>query len=230
MTRRVEPVESTPNTGPGIGGRRETHPAFGVAIVTRGQGTPRTLFQSDLQHNETITLRIETAERDRDLHRDWVHPRESIVEVEMSLAQWGALVSSIGLGSGVPVTIRSRESLWDVPLLPYEPRIAENIAETRAVVADLLENAKRTLIDLDSAIEGKQGVKAVRDALRQHAASLANAESNAAFAVKSLKESAESVVAQARADIESQIMQAQIVAQSQASIEAPSFTVGELES
>ena len=224
MSRNEEPVTSKP--GPSYGSsdsRIDTHPAFGVAIVTRSSGTPRTLFQSDLRHHETIHLRIETAERGRDLNRDWVHPSGSLIEIEMSLAQWGALVSSIGIGSGVPVTLRRTESEVQIPTIPYEPRIAENVAETKGAVSRLLARAQETLAALDDAITNKKGAVAVRDALRTHKASVENASGNAAFAVTSLAEAAEAVTSQAKADIESHILQASQITGTQASIEAPSF-------
>lgn len=223
MPRSEEPVTSVEGDGR-TSDRIDTHPAFGVASVARSSGSSRTLFQSDLRHNETIRLTILTAERGRSLNRDWVHPRKTLIEVEMSLAQWGAVVSSIGIGSGVPVTIRSTESDHTVPGLPYEPRIAENIAETENVVGKLLERARVTLAALEAAIDGKLGVKATREALRAHKIAVSGAENTATFAVTSLKEAAETVTAQARADIEAQILNAQLLTGVQASIEAPDIT------
>src|SRR6478735_12174096 len=106
--RQTEPVHSEPRGRDD--GIVDTHPAFGVAVVTRGSGSGQALFQSDLLHRETITLRVHRAERTRMLAHDWTHPLEELVEVEFSLSQWGALVSSIGIGSGVPCTIRRTES------------------------------------------------------------------------------------------------------------------------
>lgn len=203
--------------------RIDTHPAFGVAVVTRGSGSARSLFQSDLQHNETITLRIKTAERQRHLLRDWTFARKELIEVEMSLAQWGALVSSIGIGSGVPVTIRATEQDYHVPTIPYEPRIAESVAETKGAVSRLVENSQKTLEALEKAISEKKGAKAIREALSLHHSTLKNMAGNSAYAVKSLAEAAESVTAQAKADIESHILNAMQVTGTTPSIEAPSF-------
>ncbi|MDZ4235137.1 MAG: hypothetical protein U1C73_15565, partial [Dietzia sp.] len=61
MRRKTTPPTRTYEDGTGYmdkGDYRETHPAFDVAVVTRGSGTGRPLFQSDLLHNETISLRI----------------------------------------------------------------------------------------------------------------------------------------------------------------------------
>jgi hypothetical protein len=192
----------------GDGRIRETHPAFAVVAVTRSSGTPRALFQSDLRHQETITLTISEADRIRDLNHDRVHPTRELIEIEMSLAQWGSVVSSMGIGSGVPVTLRRRETLGRVALLPHLPRIRKNLDEVNSAVDKLLERAVASFTELSTAIEEKKGVKAIREALRTHGFSLSHAKNNAAFAVTSLAEAAEFITSQARADIEAHILAA----------------------
>ncbi|ROR75988.1 hypothetical protein SAMN06295974_3867 [Plantibacter flavus] len=196
-------VEQDPHDG-----TVETHPAFGVASASRSHGTGRVLFQSDLLHQESVTLTISTASRHRRLGGDSTFPRTSLVEVEMSLAQWGALVSSVGIGTGVPVTIRRTETTPFVARLRYAPRIQASLDEVSGTVSNLLERARETLAQLEEAIEGKRGVRAIRDALRTHSSSIEAAPSNAEFAVKSMKRAAETITGQARADIEAQILAA----------------------
>lgn len=225
--RPEQPVISTPRDP---GGVEETHPAFGTAVVTRGSGSAVALFQSDVLHQQTITLSIRRATRIRDLNRDWVHPeREELIEVEMSLAQWGALVSSQGIGSGVPVTIRRTQNDPFVPELPYQPRLKTSLDEVKATVGKLFSRAKETLAAVEDAVEGKQGVRAVRDALRLHGHVLDGAARNAAFAVQSMTEAGEHVTSQVRADIEAQILSAGRLVDSGAEIAAPEIRFAELE-
>lgn len=188
----------------------EHHPAFGVAAISRSQGSKRTLFQSDLQHNHTINLTISGAKRKRDLNSDWVHPDESIVEVEMSLAQWGALVSSMGIGSGVPVTIRRRPADKSVSTteLPYEPRMITNLEEVHTTTKKTLSEVQAAFDELDEAIESKAGVKVIREKRRNLRFAIANAGPNAEHAVKSLIRAGDKVVNQARADVEAHVLQA----------------------
>lgn len=206
--RKDQPVQSETKHGYAGDERVDTHPAFGVATVTRSQGTGTSLFQSDLLHNETITLSIGSAERTRSLNSDRVHGTKNIVEVEMSLAQWGALISSIGVGSGVPVTIRRKAGEGAIHGIPHKPRIAENLEEVRTSVERLLQGSRESLEVLEAAIESRAGVRAIRDALRSHRTNIANAPANAAFAVKSVARAAEKVTSQAKADIESHILHA----------------------
>lgn len=221
-----ETIEPTRSEGTEHSDYEENHPAFGVAVVTRSAGTPRTLFQSDLQHNETIVLSIRRASRDRQLMRDWIYPREELIEVEMSLAQWGSLVSSMGIGSGTPVTIRSTATERLVPGLPYEPRIATVVGEAKGTVERLLERARETLVVLSDAIESKKGIRETREALRMHRHTLEGAANNAEFAVKSVVEATEHVTSQAKSDIEAHILNAAALTGLTAPIILPELTIG----
>lgn len=226
--REVQEPARTYKEGPGYdqGEYEEEHPAFGTAAVSRASGGSRTLFQSDLQHNETIRLSISRAVRGRHLMRDWVHPRKELIEIEMSLAQWGSLVSSMGIGSGVPVTIRRTESEIFVPELPYQPRIATVVDEARKSTSKLIEKVKASLEVLIAAIEGKKGIRETRDALRYHRSVVENAESNAGFAVKSVADATEHVVSQAKADIESHILNAARAVGIEPTFQIPELGVG----
>ncbi|MYR55240.1 hypothetical protein GTY54_02925 [Streptomyces sp. SID625] len=201
----------------------EIHPAFGVAVVTRRSGGGRSLFQSDLLHNETISLSVREAARKRDLSHDWVHPGRELVEIEMSLAQWGSLVSSMGIGSGVPVTIRSTERDPYVPEIPHQPRTAESLREVREVTDRMYARVKAATATLHEAIHEKKGVRATKEALRALENAVAGAGSNAQFTVDSLVEAGEQVVAQARADIEAHALEVIRLTGTEPSIEAPSY-------
>jgi hypothetical protein len=233
MSERItEPAKRDVSQGPGGGESvQETHPAFGIASVTRSTGTSTPLFQSDVLHNTTVHLSISGAVRGRHLNRDYVHGDESIVEVEMSMAQWGALVSSVGIGSGVPVTIRRTQLIDVVPDLAYEPRLQQNVTEVHTSIDKLMERSRSTLEDLTEAIEGKKGARAIREALSAHTGSITHAANNADFAVKKLVDAGEQVTSQVRADIESQILEAERFAVGTGSrIVAPEVRLGELES
>ncbi|MFD8609407.1 hypothetical protein [Streptomyces sp. NPDC059631] len=201
----------------------EIHPAFGVAVVTRRSGGGRSLFQSDLLHNETISLSVHEATRKRDLSHDWVHPGRELVEIEMSLAQWGSLVSSMGLGSGVPVTIRRTEHDPAVPEIPHQPRTAESLREVREVTDRMYARVKAATAALHEAIHEKKGVRATKEALNALENAVGLAGSNAQFTVDSLVEVGEQVVAQARADIEAHVLQVVRLTGAEPSIEAPPF-------
>lgn len=207
----------------------ESHPAFAVASVHTSSGTPRALFQSDLMHNNTVVVSIQTATRRRDLQRDWVHPRRELIEIEMSESQWGALVSSMGKGGGVPVTLRRSENEDTVPALPYQPRTAENRREVRETVERLLADATVAMAALDAAEDNKAGVKERRELRNRLRSTLGNAGGNARFAIDSLAEAADSLVNQARADIETHIMRAAAAHGVPASVVFPALELKEIQ-
>ena len=208
----------------------EYHPSFAVVNTVRSQGTGRTLFQSDLKHNETIVLTISRASRKRDLNRDWVHSHQELIEVEMSLAQWGALVSSTGIGSGVPVTLRRTENEVFVPGLPDGSRIQHNLKEVDQATDKLLEQIRERFTVLKDAIESKKGLRITRQALHDLEVTLANANANTKFSVTSLREAAESLVHQAKADIEAHVLATVNQVGGTASIQTQSLDLGELPS
>ncbi|MGW2984282.1 hypothetical protein [Streptomyces goshikiensis] len=218
MSRRPteEPVVDAEHGG-------EMHPAFGVAVVTRRSGGGRSLFQSDLLHTETVSLSVRAAVRKRDLNHDSVHPGRELVEIEMSLAQWGSLVSSMGLGSGVPVTIRRTERDAFVPEIPHQPRTAENLREVREVTHRMYARVKEATAALREAIHAKKGVRATKEALGALENAVAHVGSNAQFAVDSLVEAGEQVVAQARADIEAHVLEVVRLTGAERAIEAAPF-------
>ncbi|SDH38420.1 hypothetical protein [Microbacterium sp. 77mftsu3.1] len=203
--RETENITVTGNDGDVV----ENHPAFAVAVVTRSQGNGRPLFQSDIKHQHTVKLQIKTAVRRRELNTDWVDPQKVIAEVEMSEAQFGALVSSVGLGTGVPVTLRASESNYMVPDLPYTPRIATALDEVKEAVAKTLADVDAAVQVLAEAIAEKKGAVAIREAVATVKNRIENAPKNAAFAVTAVTEAAEQAVTQAGAEIEARTLAAQ---------------------
>ena len=187
----------------------ETHPAFGVVTVHKYSSTPgAVLFQSDLQHGEYIVLQVHEATRKRDLKHDWVHPGKVLIEFAISQAQWAAMVSSMGNGSGTPITITHIRGVGEIPGLPYQPRIAESLDETRAVIDELLAGLKDAYAELDTLETTKAGVRERRAAREKIGRLISYAAGNAEFAVKSMNAQAERTVSQAKADIETIVAQA----------------------
>lgn len=189
------------------GGDRYAHPAWGVARANVHSSTGSQLFDSDIIHSRVVVLTISRATRERSLHRDWIHAADELIEIEMSQAQWGALVSSFGQGEGVPVTI-TRDQDGRVSDVPYEPRLAESIAEVRAASATGVEPIADAYQEVMDLFEAGAGKKALRDALTSLGHQVRNAPRNMEFAAQSLTEHAENVITKAKADIEATVADA----------------------
>jgi hypothetical protein len=177
----------------------ERHPAWGRMTVTRGQGTPVALFDSDIKHQHTVNVALHTATRKRDLHRDWIHTGKQKFEIQMSESQWAAFVASVGQGSGTSCTIRFDRSQDDpiVPGVVFESRLKQSSDEIRSAAKEAIEN----IVEAFKKVEEKpnQGnVRALGFAIQ-------NLPSNLGFAADSLTEHMEQVVSKARADIEAMV-------------------------
>lgn len=183
----------------------EEHPAWGMASVHRSSTGGSVLFDSEIKHAEIMRLTIRRATRTRGLNRDWIHEKQpDLIEVDMSLAQWGALVSSVNT-TGVPVTIRATETQGNVPGLRYEPRLAESTAEVHGAAERAFEKVKAAMAAVD-ALDGKATAKERREAMGALRAAINNSVSNVNFAAKSLTEHVETVVSKAQADMEAMVV------------------------
>jgi len=171
----------------------ESHPAFAKISAARVQGSGRVLFDSDVLHQHTVVIRIDTAERKRELHRDWIHERKRVVELELSEAQWASFVSSMNSG-GTPATLRWTRQDGEVPQLPFQPSLQASMDEVR-------DAASRIFANVQAALAAYEEHKTAANLRALHAA-ITNADGNVAFAASSLKEHVENVTAKARADIE----------------------------
>lgn len=126
------------------GDKTYEHPAWGVVQAARVSGLA-TLFGSAVQHQHYIVLSVGRAQKSvSDLGEERIsalnHVRGELVEVAMSEAQWGQLLSSMNVAGGAPCTIQhvGRERQ---PACPAD-RFAENFHEAieagvREVAADI---------------------------------------------------------------------------------------------
>lgn len=198
--------ETTPITHDEHGA--EVHPSFGWAQVSRLHGGGSSLFDSEILHSEVVRLTVSGATRKRDLNRDWIHgDSRDLIEVRMSMAQWGALVSSFG-SSGVPVTLHRTSEDGDIPAAPHEPRMAHSVAEVGNSVDKVLDQVTAATEALRDCYDRKAGRKDTNEALRNLEIALGNAKPNVTFAANSLTEHVENVVTKAKGDIEATVARA----------------------
>lgn len=181
----------------------ERHPAFGLIGASRvSLSNPGSvLFDSDIRHSNSVIVRVKAASRKRDLHHDYKGGREDFIEVEMSEAQWASFVSSMNSGDGVPCTIR-RHGRETVPGLPYDPRLAHSLNETRDAAQQAFGDVVKALADYEDALTRKAPAAERREALQTLRARVHNAVPNVTYASETLAGHAEEVVTRARADIE----------------------------
>ena len=184
------------------------HPAFGLISVTRPQSSPGvTLFGSDLQHQGYISVEVKTASMDRELNRDWYYPADTVLRFSMSEAQWARFVSGAGRSQATPVTLervregnlvsvpsieRPEESRKDVFNTEFQENLEAALAEFRSSVSELQELSNQKAV-------GKTRLKQIATDLSRK---LGNLPSNLNFAVESFREATETVVEEAKSEID----------------------------
>lgn len=180
----------------------QDHPSFAIIGANRCRSVPGSpLFDSDLLHEHYMTVTIKTARRTRDINRDWIHSDDQLIQVKMSEAQWASFVSTTNSGDGVPCTLTWTQQDGKIPDPPYDPRLKVSQAE--------VENAaSRALADIKAARDAYEAHKTVGNLKTLHWV-IENADTNMAYAAKSMTEHAENVVQRARFDIEAMVSAAE---------------------
>lgn len=96
-------------------GEKTTHPAYGMLSFSRRSGSKTPLFESSIEHRDTIAMTLTHGDVTRGLNTDWYHGNGIIAEVEMSYSQFAEAITSMNMGSGVPVTVRRTEKDGKIP-------------------------------------------------------------------------------------------------------------------
>lgn len=179
---------------------REEHPAFVNVGVSRVTSTPgAVLFDSDVRHQHYMVLEVHTADRQRMLKSDYIHPANLLMRVAMSQAQWAQLVSSPNSG-GTPATLEWTSEQGPVPGLPFDSRLDLTAREAG-------DAAREVFVKVQEALDAYVERKTVGN-LRNLQSAVANAASNVQYAARRVTEHTEEVVAKARADIEAMVQAA----------------------
>ena len=197
MKRTTEDPITTTENRHGSEESTTTHPAFAQIVASRVQGSA-CLYGSDFIHHNYIEIRISRSELHRSLNRDWHYPRNEIISVKVSEAQWATFVSAMNIGGGVPCTLDHIEHV-PVPMLPDpKPRVDQFEGE----VAQKLAKVMATLSQLSAAIEQEGLPKGKAERLKGRVAT-AQRElgANLPFVAKSFSGHMESEVEKAKTEI-----------------------------
>lgn len=187
----------------------ETHESW---LLIRGNNVTSSpgakLFDSEIRHQHYIEVTVTRCTRSRDLNRDWLYGQQTLIEFDMSQAQWGAFVSSFGHGTGVPATL----SFFNGDRVPGvstdDSRLNESHKEVNEATAKGLAQIKSAHAAVKEAFDRKAGVKEMRTLLGALQLRIDQLPGNLEFAAKSLTEHTENVTTKARADIEGMVASA----------------------
>jgi hypothetical protein len=161
------------------------------------------LFDSDIRHQHYIVVTISRCTRRRDLQRDWTYATQTLAEIAMSQAQWGAFVSSFGEGGGVPGTLQFLVGDGMVPgETESESRLSVSARDVRNAGNEAFAAIKERQEAIEEAFERGAGKREMRELIRSMHYAIQNAPANMEFAAESLTTHVENVVTKARTDIE----------------------------
>lgn len=184
----------------------ERHDSYGMLSIVRCSGGSRSLFGSNIKHNNTILLRINKATVDTSLNKDWYNKKENIIEIEMSQLQYAEFLSSIN-SEGVPVTITKLNGN-DV-----EPNGMSNIVkkskdEFKDEMNYISNQIKNKVKDIQEALKkknlNKKDKDLIDDVIREMSSMFYD---KVPFAKQRFEEEIDRVVIEAKNEIEAQYMQ-----------------------
>lgn len=185
----------------------EKHESYGALEISRSQRPSTALFGSSIMHENTIRLRISSAELERHHNRDRVFPsslrKNTFIEVEMSYAQFAEAITSLNNGMGVPVTVRYANGRTMEPC-PFTSKDEQFRAEFNADLREIAAAVDGALARAKTLFDSKKPLtKAEKDELLAILGNLSmEVNSNIPFVRDSFVEQMDKTVAEAKGNIE----------------------------
>jgi len=189
-----------------------THPAFGLVRVGRVNSSGTNLFDSDIDHRELIELTFHTAAIEQDGYSNRVtkgEDRSPLLVARLSAAQWAAMVSSFGVGEGVPCTL---SKIRDGKLV-HLPEIEKSETMHERFSKDIAARVQKDITGIESIVDklgsliasGKIGKRDLRDIYDSLSSAVTNLPGNMAFGAELTQEAVDKIVASGKAEVEAYI-------------------------
>lgn len=205
MRKNVKPVREPLDRG----GIKETHPAYATIQVSHSHGGGAHLFGSKVKSVPSrVRITIYEATRYIEYGLERAFGIDPYIEVEMTHAQFVAMVGMPNTGSGVPCTLQGRrtDTGWDrTPLIEIEDDATEVAASVRALREKTEEIAASIYKMKDEALAVASGLSQAkkRDLGQVFDRLIQQVNSNLPFAVTQAHESVENAVSAAQVEVES---------------------------
>lgn len=182
---------------------REGNPAYGMLCFNRRHGSDLSLFGSSIKHNDIISMSIKHGFVDRSDSTDSFVGRGSIIDLEMSYAQFAEAITSFGINDGVPVTIRftEKDGVCERPSFVSKTEQFENeFAEHTNKMSETANNARKEIAEL---LEKKSLTKAdkqrINDLLSR---TVYEIKENAPFILERFNEQMDKTIVAAKNEVE----------------------------
>lgn len=185
----------------------ETHPAFGLAVFSRYSigGAKHRLFGSSIDSINAISLSIRRCEVQHNLGSDHYFDRGELIEINMTEAQFATLLTTMNVGSGVPVTINHFNG-QKMPDLPESKVEAVKIREKfHSNMAKWKKQLNATTGEIDAILVKKGALnQEEKKRINELTSSLVEQiKGHSSFLVDMFNESVNGAVSEAKAEVES---------------------------
>jgi hypothetical protein len=201
-----EPIERDP-----VHGDTYRHPSFGTIWASRYQGGGRRpMFGSKILHDGggRVAVEIHAADYKRNLHNDWIHPRNpALVRIEMTEAQWAHFISSPNSQATPCTIVEMRDGdIARVEEPPFFEIVDQFEMELHAKLDKTRIEAERLLAKIDAMLAGKTISRTALGELRSSVSrTLEHLPGNLEFFRTEFEQAMEATVEEARLDIETHI-------------------------
>jgi HAMP domain-containing protein len=127
---------------------KEKHPAYGMISISRVQSNGTVLFGSRIKHNDYIQLDIHSAEKSRDAYSEHYFPRNTLISVNLSAAQFANMLVKSNT-SGVPCTIEYIKDEGRITPLQKLDSLKTEIENDTTEQLQKIQSAAKQLSEID---------------------------------------------------------------------------------
>lgn len=211
--------------------KKYEHPSFGMLSLSRIHGKSGYLFGSEIQSDNFIELTLSEGEMNRELSKDWFFARKPLFKVKMSPNQFSELITTLNIGSGVPVTIEEvmgekieqcndMESKKTYTHNQFKQRMAEFMSEINSKYKEAEQIINKKNLSKDDQEKLKWFYQRMSQEIKQ----------NIPFFVKCFQEVMDKVVLDAKSEIDSVLLHSVVSAGIEAlgiNINKPDRSIGD---
>jgi len=179
-------------------GETKKHESYGMISIGKFNSNGTEFFGSDILQSGGITIQISKASVKRDLHREWYHAEEDIIEIQMSANQYVDAITSGMNTSGVPCTIKAINGKY-TEKIPYiidkKEQFSGEMANTQNKYLKRIDDIMEMLLEGNVGKRKKEEICQELKVLRNHL------KANTNFVLKSFNEAMEESVLEAKQSI-----------------------------
>ena len=191
--------------------QKYTHESYGQISISRVTCNGVNLFGSSIKHNSFISIKINQSTMLKDnKHSTYYFPKDKIIEVKMTSAQFAELITTLNYGAGTPCTI---EEIRDVGRIEYKKPFEEDANQRLKNTIDIeKEEFKKVIIKIQDHLKNILSKKHINKSDREELKTkidilIRESINNYKFAESQFKKQMEDHIVECKAEIESTLTQ-----------------------